>query len=291
MMDLSNSTVTWRGITFSGVQGTPFGLGTLDGWDELPPDRRESTPRPQAHGTFDEPVWSDERTVMLTGGCNSPAERDALHAQLGAAMTFSGRGSAELVIDHAGRTLTAFAQLVRFKAPMGENWARGYFTYAAQWVCSDPLRYGAPVSVSTGFPVLAGGLEYDLYTDGTTDTGFLEYGAASATGRLLVANPGNEDAWPQFEMTGPVPVEGVEIVRVGTGERLRFEGGVSTGSVLVLDSASGAVVIDGYADRSGLLTIRDWTSVPAGGSAEFEFVPLGSFSAAMLVATVSPGWW
>ena len=83
----------------------------------------------------------------------------------------------------------------------------------------------------------------------------------------------------------------MEIVKVGTGERLRFEGGVSTGSVLVLDSATGLVVIDGYADRSGLLTIRDWVSVPPSGSAEFEFVPLGAFSTATLKASITPGWW
>jgi len=60
---------------------------------------------------------------------------------------------------------------------------------------------------------------------------------------------------------------------------------------MVLGAATGLVVIDGYADRSGLLTIRDWSSVPPGGSAEFDFVPLGTFSAATLTATVSPGFW
>ena len=155
----------------------------------------------------------------------------------------------------------------------------------------DPMRYGAPVSIATGFPVLAGGLEYDLYTDGTTDTGVLEYGAASATGRMVVVNAGNADVWPQFEILGPVPGEGFEILRVGTGDRLHYVGDVSAGSRLVIDSASGVVAIDGYADRSGLLTVRDWFPVPAKGSVEIAFVPLGSFSTATLTATVSPGFW
>ena len=294
-MNLSSTTVTWRGLTFYGRRGLgPFTFSELDGWEELPPARHDgSDVRPQAHGRFDAPVWADERTVTLTGFCSSATQRDAVLAQLGDVMTWpSGRGLAEdLVITQAGRTLTGNARLTRYKATLGRGWAVGYFPYAVQWVCSDPMRYGAPVPVTTGFPQLVGGLEYDLYTDGTLDTGFLEYGAASTTGRIVVANPGNADAWAQYEILGPVPVEGFDILRVGTGDRLRFAGGVSAGSRLVIDSATGVVVIDGYADRSGLLTVRDWFPVPAKGSVEIAFVPLGAYSTAQLTATVSPGFW
>jgi len=291
-MDLTGSAITWRDITLYGRAGLgPFTFATLEGWEDLPnPRQPDATPRPQSHGLFDSQVFSDERHVLTSGRCFSLAARDALLVELQASFNFSAPDELPLTITHAGRTLTAGARLLRFK-PTPLTWGIGYFGWAAEWVCSDPLRYGAPVPVSTGFPVLAGGLEFDLYTDGTTDTGFLEFGASSATGRIVVANPGNEDVWPQFEIAGPIPVQGLEVVRVGTGERLRFEGGVSTGSVLVLGAATGLVVIDGYADRSGLLTIRDWSSVPPQGSAEFEFVPLGTFSAAQLTATVSPGFW
>ena len=294
-MNLSSTTVTWRGLTFYGGGGLgAFVVSELDGWEELPPARPDgSAVRPQAHGRFDVPVWADERTVTLTGFCASDSARDSVLAMLGDAMTWpSGRGSTEeLKVDHAGRVLTGFARLTRYKATIGTGWGVGYFPFVVQWVCPDPMRYGAPVSTVTGFPVLAGGLEYDLFTDGTLDTGFLEFGAASATGRMVVANPGNADVWPQYEILGPVPVEGFEILRVGTGDRLRFVGGVSAGSRLVLDSATGEVVIDGYADRSGLLTVRDWFPVPAKGSVEIAFVPLGAFSTAQLTATVSPGFW
>jgi len=289
-MDLTQSSITWRDVTLYGTKGPGrLTFATLEGWEDLPDPRQESTDRPQAHGRFDAPVFSDERRVVASGRCDTPEQRDAVLVQLQASFNFHAPNPLPLAITHAGRTLTADARLRRFK-PTSPAWGAGFWGWAAEWGCPDPLRYGAPVPVVTGFPVLAGGLEYDLFTDGTTDTGFLEFGAASATGRLLVVNPGNEDVWPQFEITGPLDT-GIEVVKVGTGERLRFEGGVSTGSVLVLDSATGAVVIDGYADRSGLLTIRDWSPVPPGGSAEFEFVPLGTYSTAQLTATVSPGFW
>jgi hypothetical protein len=290
-MDLTQSVIVWRGLTLYGrADRGRFSFFDWSGWEDLPDPKHEETDRPQAHGRFDAPVFSDQRHVIVSGRCTTPAERDAMLIELQASFNFHAPDELPLTITHAGRTLTALARLLRFK-PVSPDWGAGFIGWAAEWVCSDPLRYGVPVPVSTGFPQMVGGLEYDLYTDSATDTGFLEYGAVSATGRLLVTNAGDEDAWAQFEVAGPVPAEGLEVVRIGSGERLRFEGGVSTGSVLVLDSATGLVVIDGYADRSGLLTIRDWSPVTPGGSAEFEFIPLGAFSAATLTATVSPGFW
>ena len=289
-MDLTGTTIVWRDITLYGSKDAGrFSFYDWSGWEDLPDPRQDSLERPQQHGRFDAPVFGQERHVIVSGRCQSPAERDAMLVELQASFNFHAPDPLPLTITHAGRTLTSDARLLRFK-PVSPDWGAGFIGWAAEWTCADPIRYGQPVPVTTGFPVLTGGLEFDLFTDGTTDTGFLEFGAASATGRLVVANPGNEDVWPQFEIAGPLDT-GLEVVRVGTGERLRFEGGVSVGSALVLDSATGLVVIDGYADRSGLLTIRDWSSVAPGGSAEFEFVPLGSFSAAQLTATVSPGFW
>lgn len=290
-MSLSGSTITWRGITLYGRADLGrFSFATLDGWEDLPDPRQESTDRPQQHGRFDAPVFGDGRHVLVSGRCASPAERDAMLIELQASFNFHAPEALPLTITHAGRTLTSDARLLRFK-PISPDWGAGFIGWAAEWVCSDPLRYGAPVSVTTGFPQLAGGLEFDLYTDGAADTGVLEYGAASTTGRMVMTNPGNEDVWSLFEVLGPVPAEGFDILRVGTGERLRFVGGVPAGSRLVLDSATGVIAIDGYADRSGLLTVRDWFPVPAEGSVEIAFVPLGAYSTAQLTATVSPGFW
>jgi len=290
-MDLTGTIIVWRDITLYGRADLGrFSFFDWSGWEDLPDPKHEETDRPQAHGRFDAPVFSDGRHVIVSGRCSSPAERDAMLAELQASFNFQAPDPLPLTITHAGRTLTADARLLRFK-PTSPAWGAGFFGWAAEWVCSDPLRYGAPVQATAGFQALAGGLEYDLYTDGTTDTGVLEFGTSSAPGRLRITNLGNADVWPQFEVTGPVSVEGFDVIRVSTADRLRFEGDVPAGSRLVLDSATGLVIIDGYADRSGLLTIRDWSSVAPGGSAEFEFIPLGTFSAAQLTATVSPGFW
>lgn len=291
-MSLSCTTVEWRGLTLSSDSSSPFGIRSLQGWDELPDARMDAPARPQGHGRFDTPVWADERIVTLAGQIVSQ-DRDVLLQELAGVMTWaSGAGRAEeLVVTRAGRTLASAARLTAFKTPTDLDWSVGRVPFAIEWRCRDPLRYGEPTSVTTPFPTLRGGLEYDLYTDGTVDTGFLEYGEASDTGRVVLSNPGSADVWPVFQVDGPVDSSGFDIAVVGTDQRIRFAGPVSAGSVLVIDSGSGTAVIDGSADRGGLLAHRDWFSVRAGGSLEIAFIPLGVDLGGQLTAVTRPGWW
>lgn len=292
MSDLSHTSLTWRGLTIQGTRVSRHWMGSLEGWEELPDTRHDSPARTSGHGRFGAPAWSDERVVVVTGGCSTPAERDAILLELQAVMTLSGSSNPEdLTISNAGRVLTAGATLTRFKPSMA-NWSSGYFHWAAEWVCPDPLRYGTPIASTAVFPTLVGGLEYDLYTDGSgTDLGYLDYGVPSETGRVVLSNPGTEDVPVTIEVIGPVPSQGFDIIQVGTGKRLTFEDPVGAGSSLVMDGATGAVVIDGTADRAGRLTWRDWPIVPAGGSIELLFSPRGPWSAATMTAVYRPGYW
>lgn len=290
-MDLSSTVIIWRDVTLYGHRDLGrFTFSELDGWDSLPDARQDSNARPQAHGRFDAEVFSDERHVMASGLCQTAAERDAMLAELQASFNFSARTPLPLRITHAGRTLTADARLLRFK-PTPVNWGAGFFGWAAEWVCADPLRYGDPVSVPTTFPTLRGGLEYDLYTDGTTDTGYLEYGAASDTGRIMVTNTGSAEASVLFQVAGLVDSLGFDIAQIDTDKRLRFVGPVATGSTLVMDGGTGNVLIDGSGERGGQLIIRDWPLIGPHSSVELAFIPLGSTTNARLTAVVRPGSW
>lgn len=198
-----------------------------------------------------------------------------------------------LRVTHGGRRLTAQARLLRYvPLPPPQSWGAGMFEWAAEWRCADPLRYGDPVQQITQFPRLRGGLRYPLYTDGAgVTTGWLDYGEPSDTGRVVLSNPGTAPVPGQFQVAGPVAAAGFDIVQVGTDARLSYEGPVAAGSALVLDGATGAVLIDGTADRAGRLTWRDWPVVPAGGQIELAFLPRGSRTDAVLTAVVRPGWW
>lgn len=290
-MSLTGTTIIWRNLTLYGkASAGRFSINSLEGWEELPSSRQDSIARPQSHGRFNASVYGDERHVIVSGRCNSVAERDAMLAELQASLNFHPTDELPLTITNAGRTLTSYARLLRFKAP-SPDWGSGLIEWSAEWVCADPLRYGDLLSYVRTFAALTGGLEFDLYTDGATDTGWLEYGVLAATNRLTLTNLGDEDVWPQFDIAGPIPIEGFDIVCVTNGTRLRYQGSVPDGSHLVIDSATGSVVLDNSADRSGLLTLRDWVAVPAGGSLEFEFDSLGAYSTATLTASISPGWW
>lgn len=291
MNQLSCTTVEWRGLTLASDQSSPFGIRNLAGWDELPDSRQESPARPQAHGRFDTPVWADERVVTLQGQIVSQ-DRDALLQELAGVMGWpSGGGAADtLTVTRAGRTLTASARLRAFRTPTDLNWSVGQVPFAIEWRCADPLRYGDARAVETGFPLLAGGLEFDLFTDGSTSTGYLEFGAESATGRVSASNEGTADAWPQFTVYGPVPA--FEIVAVQSGRRLVFSRPVNAGDSLVIDSATGVVVLNGGdVDYSGYLTTAEWVSVPPGGSQTFAFLPLEGTGTGTLTVTWRPAFW
>lgn len=290
-MSLSCTTVEWRGLTLSSDVSSPFGVRNVSGWDERPGVRYGSPERGGRHGRFTEAPLSDERIVTVTGQIVSQ-DRDALLAELDAVMWLSDPEAAPelLTITRAGRTRVGFAYLTGFRTPSDLDWAVGRVPFGIEWRCPDPLRYGDLQGVTTSFPDLVGGLEYPLYTDGAgTTLGWLDYGEAPTSGRVELSNEGTAESWPVFEVTGPTPVEGFEVVEVGTGRRLVFEGLVPTGSRLVMDTARGTAVMDGGSDRT--LTWFEPSPVPAGGSTEFVFLPRGSRTGAQVTVTWRSAWW
>lgn len=294
-MTLSPTTVSWRGITISSEPGADVEVEViaLDGWDETPDAEKDGDRRPARHGRFDGPVWSDERVVLLGARIVSD-DRDEILATLRPAMVLSDGASPEpLTITHAGLTLTADARLTRWRPQaLAERWGVGVVPFAVEWRCPDPLRYGELVNAVTGFRSLTGGLEFDLFTDGATDTGYLEFGATGSTGRVDVANPGTADAALQLQLTGPTPP--FTVVCVQTGERLTMPRALSAGEVLLMDSATGEVLLNGGdVDYSGLLTHAEWFSVPRKSTCTIALLADGPVVDGHEPLTVifRPAWW
>jgi hypothetical protein len=285
---LPESSIEWGGLTLYGTLAPGrLTFRTLEGWEGFD-GRTNDMPRPAGHGSFDSPVWANARRVLASGRVGSPQERDAILAQLGASMT---PDEGDLRITNGGRTLTARAHLLRY-APAALTWAAGWFDWAAEWVCADPLRYADPASLSTGFATAGGGLRFPLFTNGTAGVGYLDFGAPGTTGRVVLTNTGTAPASPQYAVLGPVADEGFDIVCVETGERITYAAGVSAGSTVVLDAATGQVVLNGDADKSGSLTRADWFTIPPNGvSRTVAFLNRGVASDAVLTATVRPPSW
>jgi hypothetical protein len=285
---ISPTTITWRGLTLYGTAGAgQFTFSTMDGWADLPDPRHGEIERPQQHGVFDEPVYSAARHVLVTAWRTSMEERDVELAALKAVFNFAPTSLSPLVIDHAGMVLTSDARLLRFKP----TWGNGFWGWAAEWVCPDPLRYGTAVTATTGFPVAGGGLAFPLYTNRTVREGGLWFGARNTTGRIVLTNSGDTDAWVDYTLDGPLDVAGCEVAVVGSGSLHQFQGGIPAGSTVLVEGATGMVLMDGYSDRSGQMTRMDPIVVPAGGTIGLALIPLGSTSAAQLTASLTPGRW
>jgi hypothetical protein len=127
-------------------------------------------------------------------------------------------------------------------------------------VCPDPYKYGPEQQFTTALPAPgASGLTFPLF-DGT---GLLEFGAPGNSGRITLSNPGTEDAWPTFTVSGPV-LGGLSITDVATGRQIVYAGDVPAGAnLLVIDAAAGRAYLNG-ADRTGELTVEAVVARPAG---------------------------
>lgn len=278
--------------------GTPYEwMDELVGFDELPPIRSSDETRPAAHGDFSGTDFADGRSLEFS-----------LEVAADAGVTFAdalGALDRVLVPNPGPETVPFWYQLPgkparrsevkvrRRRTHIDRSYEAGLAVVDVQLRAPDPLLYGDMVIAGpTGHPALAGGLEFDLFTDGSgAATGFLEFGDTATTGRLTLSNPGTAAAWPVFAIAGPVPDTGFELVCTTTGRRLRFLGAIAADSVLTIDTSTGSALLDLVADRGGRLTIREWFSVPAGGSCEVLFTPLGPTTAATLTATYSPTFW
>lgn len=251
------------------VNGVRWKMTSLSGWDEPPDTRTAFEPRSEADGSHDAPVYDDNRMITFTGVFEAPdrATREATKLTL-------ARLAREL---KAGATLTGVDEdgAKSVWAKRGPGWKSGGpvgpygWRYQMQVICPDPYKYGPEQSFVTGLPAAgSGGLVWPKYGSGVK-----EYGATGATGRVTLSNPGTEDAWPVFQVVGPV-LGGLSITDVASGRRIVYADDVPDGAtLLIIDSAAGRATLNG-ADRTGQLTVKQWFPVPPDGTDLSPGIPL-----------------
>lgn len=262
-------------------------LDGFKGWIDGAPVRSEAPRRPGQHGQFALPAYRDGRSVGMTVWCRTGSAAEVGQAQRALTAILADGGYGVLtVVEPDGLTTSAAVRLA--DQPLVETY--GWQTVSAQlelW-SPDPYRYGTLQQQYATLPTIVGGLRYPLYTDGTVSTGRLQYGPRGSSGRVTLTNAGNAPAWPTFEVRGPAP-QGFAVQHVETGRRIVSTTFIPAPSSLIVNTANGMATLDGV-DRSGQLTVRQWSPVPAGGSATYAF-SAPEFSAASLVASVRPTYW
>lgn len=270
------------GYTLGLAPGTDRVVMGIEGWFKPAPNRRRKTERQGAHGTFGERSYKDERLVSMTGSYQAP-DRATAAAFTDEIAAFLADGTSGLFVvgdpDLGERYATVFLD------GTDVDWKGGRdVKFTVDMAAPNPRKYGAAVSSTTGPPVDGGALEFDLF--GGTFPGVLSFGAPGSAGTAEAGNIGTADALSKFTVDGYAP--GFTITELETGRRLVYTGTVPAGSSLVIDPVAGTVELDG-SDRGQLLTIREWTPVPARGTSRYLFESTGP-NARMTVEGVS-AWW
>ncbi|MBZ2197279.1 phage tail family protein [Occultella gossypii] len=287
---LGTLAVTVDGVTFFGsVADGDWSVQEegIEGWFDGAPVRSDAPDRPGQHGQFGLPAYRGGRTVGLSVQCETRSDLDIGAARrVVTSILADGEYGLLTVVEPDGHTTSAAVRLNGQPLVRTDGWRSA--TAQIELFAPDPYRYGPKRQHYTTLPELVGGLEFDLFTDGTVDTGYLEFGEQGSTGRVILTNEGTAPYFPDFEVRGPAP-GGFTLTNVETGRQIVSSTVIPAGSTLTVRSAIGVATLDGV-DRSGQLVRREWTPVPKQGSSEWAF-SAPTFTAAALVASVRDAWW
>jgi hypothetical protein len=270
------------------------------GWFEPVGVRLFDADKPAGNGTYSSPNLDSSRVITLTGYARAPdpVTADKARNQFSA---LCRRGHLhQLLVEEPVVNKTAY---VKWSGGNVQNTRPNQFEFQLILVAPDPRKYSA--LVHTKATKLAqdapGGIQWNGPAGGTGvqwngpagGTGVQYQTGAGANGVIELTNDGTADTSIVFNIAGPVtnPI----IVRTDTGETLAWNGTVSTGSVLQIDTGTGAVLLNGGNQRP-LLTSADFFVIPGGdgvtpGAINVAFNAPAPSPTAELTAVWSDAWY
>ena len=250
--------IEWRGHLWGGTT-TDTALTDLAGWLDKPGLRGSNADRPGRHGAYPGLKRAETRTVEaeLTVMVDDPDM--SILRFIEDACAYTEDPVEEDLVIWAGTTEPQLvrARLEKVAIPTDHDWSVGHHRVRMQWVATDPRRYSwwSETSPVLGMP---GGATSGVVFPITFP---ITFGTGISSGSLTVWNGGNATTWPTFTLTGTLVSP--EIVRVDTGQRLRFNSGftLADGQTMTIDTDARTVVVDGVSRRSEL-TYADWFGIP-----------------------------
>lgn len=272
----------WNGVLMGA--GTPFRWTGLAGWNDLPPTRGSDDPRVGRHGSFPGQLLLDERTITynwLTSGVSRSAFPAAIAALRRATALSDNPVEAPLVAQVDGLKLMCMARCTKRAIPTDKQYAVGYTAGALQWVASNPRLFELPQqTIPTGLASpAADGLTFPLVFP-------LVFGTGRSGGRLTVANNGDTDAWPMWEITAGTALKGPTITNLSGPGEIGFDPtwtlSAANGPLLVDTDQLSAVLTDSDTSAGPNLFTANWFPIPAGGSIDVAFTAANSDPGALL---------
>ena len=278
----TDTTVTVDGLLF-GVEldGVAWVYEDLQGWSLGGGVEGEFAGRPGVHGSFDAPVYRRARVIALSGACVADSAALAEEASDALASLVADGRLGQFTVANSRRSLSARVRLS--DTPQDEWLGDSAFRWSLQFTAPDFRRYGDAVTADTSLPSAGGGLVFPI-------TNPLDFGEPGSSGRVSVVNDGNAPTEPTLTVTGPLSA-GFVVTHLEEGRRLVYPSAV--GDAVTVDCSAGTATSGGQ-DRTGLLSVDEFFTVPPGAAATFAFSTLGTETAASpasLSATLSPAYY
>jgi hypothetical protein len=240
---LRDGELLFEGFTF-GDDVSTF-TTEVTGWDDLPPVDSGNSPSPMRMGSLPGRKFARERVVTWSGRLAADrAMFPTVLAALRAATTVVDTETEQrLTVRTVGEELVVSGHVTARSIP--DNRLMGVACVAdvsVQWTCADPRRYTSAWSTSNvPFPAGTGdGLEYPLEYP-------LDYGSDPVPGSVTVLLAGDVSSKALYTITGPVDTPAV--YNDTTGRFMEFGIVLTAADVLVVDTQTGEVLLNGTADR------------------------------------------
>lgn len=299
----SVNTWTLDGVSFNSGQdanGFAFLILKSTGWKGSAPRRPDLTDRPDAPGSFRGPNYTGSRVVELEGiaMCPSADTRDALADKL-EGLCSGANPLYSLVRNERARSLRLGVE-IQGRIAVTELPDGCALAFNIQLVASDPRKFSTTVKTAQtniAQPPLDGVL-WNGTTPGTTGTewngpsspitGVVWQASAGVSGLLTLDNAGNANTPVLFRIDGPSSgtLAQPTIVNTNTGDVLAYSGTLIPGDVLLIDTGTGNVTLNGNSG-AGQMSRADFFEIPPHSSIVVQFSGALPAATALLTATWS----
>jgi len=270
------------------IDGVPFGTGDgnylpeVEGWFGTPQPRMNVTPKVGADGVFLGGRYIGPR-ILEVKGCWMPGSREALDAALDTltGLCRSEDPLTEFVISRVQGTRARWAWCTLNDELLPKVAPSGLITWDTQFICPDYRMWSVdqftwePTGLATapeggvlwnGSSGMSGdgdGLLWNGST-GMSGDGVLWQSSNGSGGSLSVENLGNDTAPVAFRITatGGTGLQNPWVTISGTGETIQYNGTLSVGSYLDVDTGTTRVRLNGT-NAPGVLSRSQFFQIPA----------------------------
>lgn len=247
--------IQWRGLLMG--EGTPFVGVVMDGWADLPDVDNASANKPAGHGSWPGSLMTAKRTVQWDFSIlpDFPTDFPRLLRELRAA-TAIHQDETWMAVQLGGATRMIRGRITKRSLPADTMFTRGEPKGTLVWECTDARWYDIDQRVAVvGLPQPDSGLDWggDFVSEEGLDEP-LDFGATGRSGDATVVNAGDAPLHPIVEFRGPCVRP--TLVKPSTGARLEYDLTLAPDDLLVVDCASGTVVLNGTASRLHTVTGR-----------------------------------